>query len=137
MTEKGLKILIVEDDPLSSRLLQEMLSSYGECDTAINGEAGVRSFQKSLEDKKSYDLICMDIMMPEVDGHQALRQIRGIERSSGLKVTEGVNIIMITALDDPPNVVKAFEDAGAIGYITKPVSKEELINEIQELGLIS
>ena len=137
MAKRKLRILIVEDDPVSQRLIQGILSPFGYCDISPNGEEAVKSFfQMSLENNKSYDLICMDIMMPELDGQQAMRQIREIEKSKGLEDTEGVHIIMVTALDDPKNVIKAFKDHGAIGYVTKPVTKEKLLGEIRSLGLI-
>lgn len=137
MEKRKLRILIVEDDPVSQRVLQGILSPYGECDISPNGEDAVKSFfRTSLENDSPYDLICMDIMMPEVDGQQALRQIREIEKSMGIKGLECVNIIMVTALDDPKNVITAFKDHGAIGYVTKPITREKLLGEIRILGLI-
>ena len=136
MEKKKLNILIVEDEMVSQRLIREILTPYGNCDIAENGEEAVNIFRMSLDNGNGYDLICMDIMMPEVSGHQAIRLIREIEESYGLEINECVNIIMISALDDPRNVVEAFKDHGATGYITKPVKRDELLKEIRSLNLI-
>ena len=136
MEKRKLKILIAEDDMVSRRLIKKILSSYGECDVAVNGNEAVQSFNIALKEENPYDLVCLDIMMPELDGQHALRKIREIEKSKGIKEGDGVNIIMVTALDDPKNVITAFKKHGAIGYIAKPITKESLLGEIRTLGLI-
>jgi two-component system chemotaxis response regulator CheY len=78
MEEKKLKILIVEDDLITRRILTQILSKIGQCDTATNGNEAVRLFRRALKKQDPYDLICMDIMMPETNGHQAIQKIRYI-----------------------------------------------------------
>ncbi|MBT8338925.1 MAG: response regulator, partial [Desulfatitalea sp.] len=68
-----MRTLIVEDDPISSKILFNVLSRYGSCDVAANGNVAVKVFQRSLEETNPYHLICMDIMMPELNGQDALR----------------------------------------------------------------
>lgn len=133
---KKLRILIAEDDTVSGLLIEKILSPYGECDIAANGNEAIRCFTLAHKKEVPYDLICLDIMMPELDGQRALRKIREIEKSSGLKDNEGVDIVMVTALNDAKNAMKAFKNHGAIGYITKPITKETLLGEIRTLGLI-
>jgi CheY-like chemotaxis protein len=72
-----LRVLLVEDDFASRLLLQTFLSRYGECHVAVNGREAVDAFRSALDRGESYDLICMDIMMPEMDGREAARQVRG------------------------------------------------------------
>jgi len=128
-----MKILVAEDEYIGRVLLVEMLSPFGTCDTAENGVEAFEMVKKSFE-TKPYDLVCLDIMMPELDGQQVLQQIRELE--SELKVENGIKVIMTTALDDSGNIMRAFTQGACEGYLTKPIDKVKLIEQIQELGLI-
>jgi two-component system chemotaxis response regulator CheY len=131
-----MKILIVEDDFVARRTLKEILTPYGECDVVVDGEEAIQAFQMAWDEKRPYDLICMDIMMPHVDGQESLRQIREIEWDMGVKPPDEVPVIMISALDDPKTVVDAFYRGGATSYIVKPIQKKKLLEEIRSFGLI-
>ena len=131
-----MRILIVEDDFTSRKLLQKILSQYGECDIAVNGEEAVEAFKLALEEASPYTLICMDIMMPVTDGQQALQRIREIERERNLDYEQEVKAIMITALSDLQNVNEAFSKGWANSYITKPLDQSALLKELRDLELI-
>lgn len=130
-----MKCLIVEDDFISRRILKELLAFAFDCDIAINGEEAVTSFRLAHEGKRPYDLICMDIMMPEVNGQEALRRIRELEKEMGIPPNLEAKVIMTTALDDPRTVIQAYYKGGATSYIVKPVSKQKLMRELRLLGL--
>ncbi|MDM8523520.1 response regulator [Desulfococcaceae bacterium HSG8] len=130
-----MRILIAEDDFTARRQLKDILSPYGECDIVVDGEEAVQAFRLAREENDFYDLICMDIMMPNKDGLEALKQIREMEKDMEIKGSEEVNVIMVTALDDPKTVIQAFYKAGATSYIVKPIQKAKLIEEIQSLKL--
>ncbi len=131
-----MKILIVEDDFIARRILKEILSPYGECDIVVDGEEAVRAFRLAWEELEPYDLICLDIMMPNLDGQEALRTIREIEKEIGVEGSKETKVIMITALGDPKNVVEAFYQGGATSYIVKPIDKTRLLEEVRSFGLI-
>jgi two-component system chemotaxis response regulator CheY len=130
-----LKILIVEDDFYTRRLLQRFLSPYGEVDIAVNGEEALEAYKSSLDEEFAYDLICLDILMPVMDGQETLKQIREFEEVRGIYGSDGVKVVMVTVLDDNKNILMAFR-TGCEGYITKPVDKKTLIDKIEELGLL-
>jgi len=130
-----MKCLIVEDDSTACKLLQTYLADYGDCFVAVDGNKAVKAFRKALKQGQPYDLICLDIMMPEMDGHDALKAIRRIEEEQGIYGLDGVKVVMITALGDSKNVMGAFR-TGCEAYIVKPVKKEKLLEEIEKLGLI-
>jgi two-component system chemotaxis response regulator CheY len=131
-----MKVLVVEDDFVSRKLLQKLLGHYGECDVAVNGLEAVKAFKMALEEGSPYDLVCMDIMMPELDGQQALREIRNMERQKSISEAEGVKVIITTALDDPKNVVESLYKGGAASYVVKPIDSKKLVEEIRKLGFL-
>jgi len=131
-----MRILIAEDDFGSRRLLQSILEEYGDCDTAVDGEEALEAFKLAWKEKRPYSLICLDIMMPKLNGQEVLKHIREFERLNGIKPADEVKIIMTTVLDDPKNVIDALYKGGASAYLVKPISKEKLLQELTELGLI-
>ena len=131
-----MKCLIVEDDFTARRLLQVYLTDYGDCFIAVNGHEAVDAVREALERGRPYDLICLDIMMPEMDGYDALKAIRQIEKEHQVNGLDGVKVIMTTALDGSKHIMGAFR-TGCEAYIIKPVRKEKLLEEIEKLGLLT
>jgi len=131
-----MKTLIVEDNFVSRRILKDILSPFGDCDVAIDGSEAIQAYRLAWEDGKPYELICMDIMMPKVDGQEALVKIRELERTRGIKSRDEVKVIMISALDSPKTVFASYYRGGATSYIVKPVTREKLLEEIGKFGLL-
>lgn len=71
-----MRILLAEDDFASRKFMDKFLSRYGECEITVDGEEAVDAFMMALEDDEPYDLICLDIMMPVMDGFETARRIR-------------------------------------------------------------
>jgi two-component system chemotaxis response regulator CheY len=130
-----MRTLIVEDDFTSRLLLQTFLARYGECHVAINGKEAVEAYRLARQAGKEYDLICMDIMMPEMSGQEALQQIRALEEGKGTLSTSGVKIIMVTALDDMKNVFVSFKSL-CDAYVFKPVDTAQLVEKLKALNLV-
>ena len=130
-----MRTLIVEDDFTCRLLLLEILKSYGSVHIAANGKEAVEMTRIALETGEPYDLICLDIMMPEMDGQEALKKIRDEEESRGIRSTNGAKIVMMTALDDVNNVIDAFSKL-CDGYLVKPIKKTTLLDKLKTLGLI-
>ena len=134
---KDMRILIVEDDFVSRRLMQMLLSSYGECDIAVNGEEAVKAFKASRREKSPYSLICLDIMMPLMDGQEALKQIRAFEKEEKVHPSKEVRIIMTTALDSPKDVIDAYYRGGCNSYLVKPIDRKKLEALLKEYGFVA
>jgi len=149
-----LSILVVEDDFASRRLMERMLGEYGRVEIAADGEEAVEAFTQAFAEtaqdrppKKPYDLVCIDLMMPKMDGFEAVRTIRDLEMADTLKrlaagsVSVGsmphndAVILVATSLDDPGTYIRACYHCGANGYLVKPISKEKLVAELARFGL--
>ena len=130
-----MKILIAEDDFASRKFIINHMSKFGECDGTVDGQEAVEAYVLADEDEEPYDLICLDVMMPEMDGYQVLKTIRDIEKQKGVPAKKQVKIIMMTALSAEKNVKMAFE-LGATVYCAKPVDVEKLETAMKKLKLI-
>jgi two-component system chemotaxis response regulator CheY len=130
-----MKTLIVEDDLTSRILLTELLKVFGETHSVINGREALESFRTALATEEPYDLICLDIMMPEINGYEVLRRIRELEDSVESIRYNRVRIIMTTALCDSKNVIAAY-DGLCDAYLVKPIYKSKLVEKLQRLKLI-
>lgn len=131
-----MRVLIVEDDFTSRRLLQKFLSPYGDCDVAVNGTEAVDAFMLAMDEGQPYDLICLDVMMPEIDGLEVLRTIREKERSSGVTSKKEAKVVMTTALDSPKDVIEAYYRGGCTDYLVKPINTKKLLALLGEYGLL-
>jgi len=130
-----MKCLIVEDDAVTSRLWETYLSDYAQCTIVTNGAKAVEVVRKSLKEGQHYDLICLDIMMPKMDGHATLKAIRGMERLQQINDSDRATVIMITTLDNIRHINKAFSE-GCEAYLVKPIRKEELLGKMRKFNLI-
>lgn len=130
-----MKVLIVEDDLTSRILMRKILEQYGPVHVAEDGRQGVEAVRIALKTGQPFDLICLDIMMPKMDGQTALKEIREMEDAMGIGPGRGAKVIMTTALSDSENVIKAGRQQCS-SYLLKPVSRVKLIQELHRLGLI-
>jgi two-component system chemotaxis response regulator CheY len=130
-----MRILIAEDDFASRLFMKKFLSKYGECDVAVDGIEALDAYLNSIKDENIYDLICLDIMMPKLDGMKVLKSIRNIEKQKNISEDKKVKIIMTTALNDKQTVLSAY-DSGCEAYAWKPIETEKFIVVMRNLGLI-
>lgn len=129
-----MRALVVEDDFASRRMMQRLLVPYGAIDVVVDGEEALEAFKIAWEESDPYDVIFMDIMMPRVDGQEALRRMRSTEKEMGIRSVDEVKIIMTSVMEDPKNVVGAFQDGGATAYLVKPIDIDKLRFELDKLG---
>lgn len=131
-----MRILIVEDELASRKFLAHVMTSYGECDAVVDGAEAVLAFIEAIESGNRYDLICLDIMMPEMDGQEALKEIRVIEKEHEIPLKLETKVMMTTALADPSNVMEAYYKGGASIYLAKPLDVEKIREAMIELGFL-
>ena len=130
LREGPLRILLVEDDFACRLLLQSFLSRYGDCHIAVNGREAVDAFRAAMDSERSYDLVCMDIMMPEMDGPTAVRHIRGLEEAQGTRFNGGTKIFMTTTVKEIKEVFRCFEQL-CDAYLLKPIDLSQLLGKMK------
>ena len=127
-----MKIMIIDDDAASLKVLALLMRKYGDITTASNGPASREIINKSFETEEYFDLFLIDIMMPEINGHELLEEIRSNEEK--IKKENPSKIVMVSALSDADNIMQAFENK-CDAYIVKPVRKEKLVDELAKLNI--
>jgi two-component system chemotaxis response regulator CheY len=130
-----MRFLVVDDDFEARLLMQKLLRPFGDVDVATDGDECVAAFSMAHKDGDPYSLVTLDILMPHMDGQQALREIREIEKELGVSPDKRVRVIMVSGLDDAEEVHDAFFLGEATSYIVKPIHKESLLREVTKLGL--
>jgi len=133
---RELRCLIVEDDRNTRFILNKWMSNKGSCDQVDDGKQGLEKFINQRESDKPYDLILLDINMPEMSGIDVLRGIRDYERGLDLESGMGAKVIMVTSEGKSAMVFKAFGE-NCDGYLTKPLSKNKMVDLLEKLGLSS
>lgn len=130
-----MRILIVEDDEVSSVFLRKTFSKYGECDITVDGMEALEAYLMALQEDLPYDLICLDIMIPKVNGVKVLKSIREMERKKRVRKNKRVKVIVITALAETQFLNDSLTEGYDI-YVAKPVDKKKLDEAMKNVGLI-
>lgn len=128
-----MRILIVDDDVTSGLVMQKMLARYGETTIASDGKQALNVFMEHIRKKEPFELMFLDIMLPEMDGQEVLKTIRDFEVQNAILGLDGIKIIMTTALDDNKNIMTAFRSQ-CEGYLVKPISLTKIKSQMQTLG---
>ena len=116
----ALSVLLVEDNPRNLKLARDVLEYAGFVVTAVTtGEEALAAAQDGMP-----DVILMDIQLPGIDGHAALRQLRGDPR------TAGIPVVAVSALAMPADRERAL-GSGFDGYVEKPISIRDLPDEVR------
>ncbi len=130
-----MKTLIVEDDFTSRLLMQELLKPFGAAHIAVNGREAVEAVRTGMDSGEPYDLVCLDVMMPEMDGYQALKQIREMEEAPERMGSPRARVIMTTALNSRKNILDGFRGQ-CDAYLIKPIDRSKLVDQLHDLGLL-
>lgn len=127
-----MKFLIIDDDISSCKLLQLLLEEYGVSDLATDADKAMELFLEAHKEKNAYDIIFLDIIMPDVTGHDLLKWIRIWEEDHNLD-ENAVKIVMVSAMKDTKNIFSSLK-SGCNNYMTKPIKKQGIAEVMKKLG---
>ncbi|NOZ08580.1 MAG: response regulator transcription factor [FCB group bacterium] len=130
-----MRILVVEDDFTSTILMKKLLQPYGDCDFASDGKEALKTFFKAISNDTPYDLITLDVMLPNMDGQTILKKIREMETKFEITPSNRSKIIMTTALSNETDVLRALK-AGCDAYLIKPIDSSKLRGQLKNLGFV-
>ncbi len=126
-----MRILIADDDPFSRRVLKKMLAPWGEAEFAVDGMDVLARFKEALEKDDLYQLVCLDINMPKLDGQRAVEMIREMEPKEAPKAV----VFMISGDSTADNVIHAKVKGHCAAFLVKPIDKDRLAAALVEAGL--
>ena len=129
-----MKILVVDDELVSRKKMMKIVSDFGQCEGVINGKAAISAVKTALEEWKLYNLITLDISMPDISGTEVLTAIRKMEAERGLEPQEKAKILMVTSHSDMDTVKACVGKCD--GYVIKPFNKEVLVEKMKKIGLL-
>jgi len=130
-----MRILIVDDNYISRSSLRDLMKTYGECDAVSSGALGIEMFEIAHKEGAPYDLITMDIEMPDMRGQETVAKMRELEKEKSIKADQEVKIIMVTASYDMKNVAKSYGE-GCTEFCKKPATKESIERALKAVGVL-
>ena len=131
-----MRCLIVEDVEFEREMMEFFLEEYAETDSACNGEEAVELFSRALTEGRPYQLVCLDILMPKMNGQEALKRIRRIE-AAGDGAGQKAVIIMTTAMNSREDIEEALWEGDCTDYLVKPIILDDLVALMRRYNLIS
>lgn len=132
-----MRILLVDDDPVSGRVLEALAGAYGTSELVNSGLAAIRAVVRSMRAEEArFDLLCLDIHMPGVDGHEVLETLREVEEACGVQPGRGLKVLMVSGEQASAHVIRAFRNQ-CDGFLNKPVSRDEFHAALEKLQLAS
>jgi len=131
-----MKTLIVDDVQANCRVLRGLLTPFGPCETAATGREAIDAFQSAWKAGSPFQLVCLDIMLPDFDGLQILEVIRKMEEAMKIEERQRAVVVMITAAGDIGFQVRA-RDLQCDGYLQKPIFRKDLIATLKRANLIA
>nr|WP_321398480.1 response regulator [uncultured Desulfobacter sp.] len=127
-----MRILIADDDVVSRAKLQKIMSTFGACVAVTSGHEAIDAFKNAWAAWIPFDLIALDVLMPGMDGMDALIEIRRLEETKGVAAKHHVKVLMVTSQADRDVVVTCLQ-AGCDEYIIKPFNLQLVTQKVSEL----
>lgn len=131
-----MKILIVDDEMVSRRKMEIIMREYGDCESVENGNSAIRAFAEAIETGILFDLITLDISLPDMNGTNVLNVIRELEKGNAIAEDNRVKVLMVTAHGDQDIVMTSIA-AGCDDYIIKPFTVDTITQKLEKIGLTS
>jgi len=128
-----MKILIVDDEMVNRNLLEILIQPYGKTDVAADGKEAYNAIISAHQQNDPFDVVFLDIMMPEMDGHEVLQTVREWEEKNLEHGYSDMKIVMVSALGMKEHILSSFKE-GCEFYIVKPASRDRIDGVMADMG---
>ena len=128
-----LRFLVIEDDPTVAGLLGYILRQHGDCELRETGESGTAAFREAWERDAPFDLIILDLFLPDLHGDAILKEIRAFESERGLLDARSRSIVLINTASTDLNQMRQSLEQEPDGYLIKPIRVELIVDKVAEL----
>jgi two-component system chemotaxis response regulator CheY len=130
------RYLIVDDDEMSRIMLHDFLSENAPCHCAANGKEGLELFEKAVSEGSPYTLLCVDLIMPEMNGLALIRKVRELEKTNPIFNDFRTKIFVISASDSTWDKADLLLDNLCDDYIVKPFNRSALMANLYKNDLV-
>ena len=117
-----MRSLVVDDDEIGRLMLVAYMEEFGDCDQAENGQQALEMIDAAGVAGNSYNLICLDIVMPVMYGTTTLRNIRARDKDQDTRT----KVFMISACNSPQDIENAFFEGDCDDYVVKPFQRDAI-----------
>ncbi|WP_027185439.1 response regulator [Desulfovibrio inopinatus] len=130
-----MKFLIVDDDENICKILTFYLDLYGQCHACSRASEAILLFRNALE-TEPFDVVFMDIDMPEMTGHELVTILRGAEETQKVPFHKTFKLVMVSAYDDIKNVTASFFRGHAECFVPKPVTESRILEALRQADIL-
>lgn len=124
-------ILVVDDEMVSRIKMETLMQTFGKCSAAENGQQAIECYQSALNEGAAYEVVMLDIDMPDMQGTEVLKKIREMEHQGPHRAA----VLMVTAQSGQEQVVSCIQ-GGCDDYIAKPFNISIIRNKLLKLGVL-
>ena len=128
-----MKTLVIDAEEALKESICNIFATKGACDSANDGNMGLELIKQAFNLNSPYELIILDIVLPEVDGHTIIKKIRAWELAGNIDPLMEAKIVVMSRRRDEPTILQAFRN-GATGWINKPASAEDVMLKLNNLN---
>jgi two-component system chemotaxis response regulator CheY len=128
-----MKILVVDDESVCRKVLHKALEAFGPCEEAEDGREATAAFKRAWDESSPFDLLMLDLSMPDMDGKEVILQIRSLEKDMKVPNQGQTKIVMVTSHSEEDTVLACLQ-AGCNDFIVKPFDHEVLFEKLAKLG---
>ena len=129
-----MRILIADDETISREKLRLIMTHFGDAEAVESGDAALKAYEKAHKEKKPYNLIMLDINMPDKNGIQVLLEIRASETILNLSDKEKAIVLMVTSITDKVHIISCVK-AGCDSFIAKPFDLNIVSEKLAKFGI--
>ena len=128
-----MRVLVVEDELVSRKKLEKILSGVGKVEAVDSGAQAIRRFREARALEEPFDLVCLDINLPDMDGTMVLLELREAEKKMRAQGRKRTKIMMITSHRDKDTIITSIQ-AGCDEYLVKPFTGESVRQKLVKMG---